>query len=550
VSVTQLTDDSAAVGRELARARARVAALEQLLEVHEQTSIEQAERLERAVAEREAILGQIADAVVTTDPEGRITFFNDAARSIYGDLKLGVPIWDDAQSFVLLDETDQRRAVGRVPLFRALHRERVANEEWRIRRGDGSTIIVFGSAVPLRGPSGEMFGAAMTLRDVTGQRLLQRQLEHERARFQEILMQAPAAISVTEGPDHVIVMQNAVAQQMIGGRDLVGKRARDVFPEIESQGLVALQDEVYRTGTPYVGNEVRVVFDRLGQGVTQESFFNFVYQPLRDEFGKLYGILSHAVEVTEQVRARREVEDKVEQLGRLSRELERSNHDLDQFAYVASHDLKAPLRGIANLTQWIEEDLDDRLTGESREHMRLLKGRVHRMEALIDGILAYSRAGRVRERVETVDVSALVTDVVELLSPGPQVVIDVGSLPVLETERVALQQVFMNLINNAIKYNTGSEPRIVVRASPADDSEAYHFSVADNGPGIAPQYQEKVWQIFQTLASRDQIEGTGIGLSVVRRLVESRGGRVWLDSNVGAGSTFHFTWPSRPRSTT
>src|SRR4029079_489521 len=205
-----------------------------------------------------------------------------------------------------------------------------------------------------------------------------------------------------------------------------------------------------------------------------------------------------------------------------------SNRELDQFAYVASHDLKAPLRGIANLTQWIEEDLGDRVVGESKEHMRLLKGRVHRMEALIDGILAYSRAGRVRERVETVDVSALVADVLELLGPGPQVTIDVGPLPVLEAERVALQQVFMNLINNAIKYNTGPAPRIVVRASSADDAEEHHFSVADNGPGIAPQYQEKVWQIFQTLASRDQIEGTGIGLSVVRRLVESRGGRVWL----------------------
>jgi light-regulated signal transduction histidine kinase (bacteriophytochrome) len=261
--------------------------------------------------------------------------------------------------------------------------------------------------------------------------------------------------------------------------------------------------------------------------------------------------LSHAVEVTEQVRARHDVEEKVEQLRRLGRELERSNHDLDQFAYVASHDLKAPLRGIANLTQWIEEDLDERLTGESREHMRLLKGRVHRMEALIDGILAYSRAGRVRERVETVDASALVAEVVELLSPVRAIAFDVGPLPTLATERVALQQVFMNLIGNAIKYNTGADPRVTIRAVPDDDDETLiHFSVADNGPGIAPQYHEKVWQIFQTLASRDQIEGTGIGLSVVRRLVESRGGRVWLASDVGTGSTFHFTWPSRPRTTT
>src|ERR1051325_5422533 len=155
-------------------------------------------------------------------------------------------------------------------------------------------------------------------------------------------MHAPAAITVTEGPDHVIVMQNAIARQMVGGRDLIGKRARDVFPEIDAQGLTALQDEVYRSGVPYVGNEVRVVFDRAGDGSPREGFFNFVYHPLRDAPGVVYGILSHAVEVTDQVRARHDVEEKVDQLRRVSRELERSNQDLDQFAYVASHDLKAP----------------------------------------------------------------------------------------------------------------------------------------------------------------------------------------------------------------
>ena len=129
----------------------------------------------------------------------------------------------------------------------------------------------------------------------------------------------------------------------------MGKRARDVFPEIEAQGLTRLQDEVFRTGEPFVGNEMRVVLQGVDGATSLERYFNFVYQPLRDAAGAIYGILIHAVEVTDQVRARQEVEHKVEELRRLSRELERSNHELDQFAYVASHDLKAPLRGIANL---------------------------------------------------------------------------------------------------------------------------------------------------------------------------------------------------------
>jgi light-regulated signal transduction histidine kinase (bacteriophytochrome) len=229
--------------------------------------------------------------------------------------------------------------------------------------------------------------------------------------------------------------------------------------------------------------------------------------------------------------------------------LERSNRELDQFAYVASHDLKAPLRGIANLTQWIEEDLGDMVTGETREHMALLKGRVHRMEALIDGILLYSRAGRVAEATRTVDVQELLTETIELLAPRPPAAIALESpMPVLVTERVPLQQVFMNLLGNALKYGDRPDIRVTVRAE--DEGERVRFAVSDNGPGIAPQYHERIWQIFQTLAARDKVEGTGIGLSVVRKLVETRGGRAWVESQPGEGTTFYFTWPREPRTNT
>lgn len=229
----------------------------------------------------------------------------------------------------------------------------------------------------------------------------------------------------------------------------------------------------------------------------------------------------------------------------LTRELERSNNELDQFAYIASHDLKAPLRGIANLTEWIEEDLGDRVSGETREHMRLLKGRVNRMEGLIDGILAYSRAGRVKEKPEEVDVGILLTESIELLAPPETTEIVIATaMPRLQTERVPLQQVFMNLLGNALKYNQRDGARVEVSAE--DGDRQYTFAVADNGPGIAPQYREKIWQIFQTLAPRDKVEGTGIGLSVVRKLVEARGGRTWLESELGKGTTFFFTWPKNP----
>ena len=165
------------------------------------------------------------------------------------------------------------------------------------------------------------------------------------------------------------------------------------------------------------------------------------------------------------------------------------------------------------------------------------------MEALIDGILAYSRAGRAPSRPELVDVDQLVHDVVELLAPGESVTTELpAGMPTVESERVPLQQVFMNLIGNAVKFTRAARPDPVVRVTWRDNGDAYEFSVSDNGPGIAPEYHERIWAIFQTLEARDKVEGTGIGLSVVKKIVEARGGRVWLESSAGAGATFHFTW--------
>lgn len=247
----------------------------------------------------------------------------------------------------------------------------------------------------------------------------------------------------------------------------------------------------------------------------------------------------------EEARERRtaELRERAEDLLRLTSALERSNRDLDQFAYAASHDLKAPLRGISNLALWIEEELGESATDTVRGHIAKLRGRVHRMEALIEGILAYSRAGRTGNPPEPVAVGRLVRDVVDLLAPPPTLRIDVApDLPVLHTERAMLQQVFMNLIGNAVKYAGGASGCVTVAW--AREGDWVSFTVADDGPGIAPAYQEKVWGIFQTLSPRDKVEGTGIGLALVKKVVESRGGRVWLDSAEGKGATFGFTWPA------
>jgi PAS domain S-box-containing protein len=228
----------------------------------------------------------------------------------------------------------------------------------------------------------------------------------------------------------------------------------------------------------------------------------------------------------------------------LIKALEATNRELDQFAYVTSHDLKAPLRGIGSLAEWLEEDLGPALNAEARRKLELLQRRVARMESLIEGILQFSRAGRTAGNREDVNVATVLEGVWELLAPKPPAALRVGhDMPVLRTERVALEQVFMNLVGNALKH--ARRPDVEIAIEVRDAGDAWEVRVSDNGPGIAPQYHERVFRIFQTLESRDKVESTGIGLAIVKKVIEGRGGRVWIESELGHGATFAFTWPKR-----
>jgi len=253
-------------------------------------------------------------------------------------------------------------------------------------------------------------------------------------------------------------------------------------------------------------------------------------KPGGDEIGELYDGFN---EMLAQIAARQQ-------------QLERSNRDLDQFAYAASHDLKAPLRAIATLSTWIEEDLDDKLDDQSRQQMGLLRSRVRRLDAMIDGILQYSRLGRGAEAGEKVDVGALVRGVVDLLAPPAGFTVEIApGLPVIQIRRARLEQVFVNLIGNAIKHHDRPEGRIEVTWRPAGEvsGEGHEFIVADDGPGIAPEHHERIFLMFQTLESKDTKESTGLGLSLVKKLVEDEGGRIEIDSDLGQGTRFRFTWP-------
>src|ERR1035437_1516266 len=228
----------------------------------------------------------------------------------------------------------------------------------------------------------------------------------------------------------------------------------------------------------------------------------------------------------------------------LLREIKSANDELKNFAYVVSHDLKAPLRAISSLADWISTDYADKFDDEGREHMRLLVNRVHRMDGLIDGILLYSRVGRVKETLVAVDLNRLVPEGIDSLAPPAGITVTIENpLPTVMTEPTRIQQVFQNLLSNAIKYMGKPEGKIRINCS--DEGRQWKFSVTDNGPGIKQQYFGKIFQLFQTLAPRDRVESSGVGLALVKKIVEMYGGRVWVESTVGEGSTFFFTLPHK-----
>jgi PAS domain S-box-containing protein len=333
----------------------------------------------------------------------------------------------------------------------------------------------------------------------------------------------------------VVKTFNPAAEQIFGYREheIIGQNASVLFP------MPATGEDMQ---SDYFQNHY-VQWRTRASGLTHEAMG-------RRKDGAVFPMDLAAVEMHEGehrmyvgiVRDISERKQAEEQKARLMSELESANEELKSFAYVVSHDLKAPLRAIGALADWLSHDYSDKFDNEGKEHMRLLVSRVHRMGNLIDGILQYSRVGRVREALVAVDLNQVVQDVIDLISPPSNVTITIKhSLPILVTERTRIEQIFQNLFSNAIKYS--DKPRCEIRVGCSAEGEYWKFSVADNGPGIEARHFERIFHLFQTLAPRDRIESTGVGLTLVKKIVEIYGGSIWIESTVGEGTTFFFTLP-------
>lgn len=359
----------------------------------------------------------------------------------------------------------------------------------------------------------------------------------ERARSQRELARLASIVQSSEDSiisldlDGNITTWNPASERLYGyaEQEILGENMKQLYHEDDIGEL----NDVMRELT--VGNTIEHLETRRVRKDGKLVHVSITKSPIFDSDGKVVGISGIARDIGEKRKA--QLEQK-----RLLRELKRTNKELENFAYIASHDLKAPLRAIGSLADWIYADYADKMEEEGREHLNLLKARVQRMHDLIEGILHYSRVGRKDGELVELDLNKVVNDVIGLIEVPKNVSINVADgLPTVKMHKTHPTQIFENLISNAIKY--GNEESGVVEVGFEELPDQHRFFVKDNGVGIDEKYHEKVFEIFQTLNARDEFESTGIGLTIVKKIIENAGGEIWLESEPDKGTTFYFTIP-------
>ena len=381
--------------------------------------------------------------------------------------------------------------------------------------------------------------------DTVRERLLAA-VEVERARLQELLRQAPAAIAVLRGPDHRYVSANSEYERLFGAHEFVGRTVKEVFPELEAQGAIAMLDRVYSTGVPFIANAERFVLDTDLDGVATEGYYTFVFQPITDAGGQVEGIFVHAVDVTEQLRARREAEAAKEAA-------ETANRAKSEFLAAMSHELRTPLNAIGGYAQLLDLGIHGPLSAEQHNALGRIQRSQQHLLSLINDVLNFAKleAGRVEYHITDVDLSRVLATVAPMVEPQlgeKQLAYDVRIPAGLHVRADAerLQQIVLNLLSNAIKFtNPGGTIDVSAERLPGDPS-TIALRVRDTGIGIPQDKQESIFDPF-VQAHRNltrSTEGTGLGLAISRDLARAMRGELAVFSEVGRGATFTLTLPA------
>jgi len=385
--------------------------------------------------------------------------------------------------------------------------------------------------------------------DITDAVLTQKKIEDSEKSIRTMILQAPVAMCIFRGPSYQVTIANPKMTELWGKQlhEVLDKPIFEGLPEARDQGLEPLLHQVYTTDETFTAYERPVLLPRNGR--TETVYVDFVYQSLTSGDDDAKDILAVAIDVTSQVIARRKIEevvaDRTRDLAEANEQLQQSNAELRQFAYIASHDLQEPLRKIATYAGLLEDQSET--LPAAKAYLDKIISASNRMQTLIRGILSYSELSRTAPAFEPVDLNHILKDILaefDLLIEQKQAQIFLQSLPTINAVPLQMTQLFSNLISNALKYTRPGTPPIITIACRPEDAE-YYIDITDNGIGFAQEHAEQIFSIFKRLHRKTEYSGTGIGLAMCKRIVENHHGHIFAQSQPGQGATFHLTLSAR-----
>ena len=389
---------------------------------------------------------------------------------------------------------------------------------------------------------------------------IRKQLELSEANLRNLILQSPVAMCLVMGKSLIIEMANEKVLEIWGkDQSVIGKPVFEALPEARAQGLEVLLEKVLTTGEHFVAHERPV--NLASKGKIQTKYLNFVYEPFRDGEGRIAGIMAVAIDVTEQVLARRKIEEVVtertRELAESNTNLQRSNQELGQFAYIASHDLQEPARKIRTFAEMLRKSLG-KIDERPESYLTKIDTSASRMLMLIRDVLAFSQLKTRQEfvKIDLNEILEIVKSDFELLIEEKNAVINSAPLPTIEGSPVQIIQLFGNLLSNSLKFSSrDQQPEISISVTELNQMQIrnnkslnpgqayYKISFKDNGIGFGQENATQIFDIFQRLHARNEYQGTGIGLAMCRKITQNHGGSIYAEASLGKGATFHVIFP-------